>query len=119
MRRILASLICVYLFSITVHAQSVQQKAIVLKRMMELNHYSPRPVNDSFSLSLFKAVINATDSRRLLFTDPEYKRLSVYMYGLDDELNGKGWAFVDLATSLYKNALLRADSIAQKILSKP
>ena len=60
-----------------------------------------------------------TDRRRLLFTDAEYKILSAFKTKLDDELNGNGWAFYDLFESLYKRALIRADSIVNKLLQKP
>jgi hypothetical protein len=57
---------------------SVREKAILLKRMIELNHYSPRPVDDSFSVAVFKTVMNAADPKRLLFTTTEYTQLSGY-----------------------------------------
>jgi carboxyl-terminal processing protease len=97
----------------------VQQKAIVLKRMVELKHYSPRPVNDSFSVSVFNAIMNSADSRRLLFTDKEYQQLAAFKTGLDDELNGKGWNFADQFSRLYQVAMKRADSIISKLLQKP
>jgi carboxyl-terminal processing protease len=96
-----------------------QEKAIIATRMIELNHYSPRPVDDSFSVSLFKAMMNAADARRLLFTAAEYKLLSAYTFKLDDELKGNGWAFIDLFTSLYKKSLIRADSVINAVLQKP
>ena len=106
---------------ITIYAQlpAVQQKAIVLKRMVETKHYAPRPVDDSFSVSVFKAVLEAADPRRLLFTDAEYKLLSAFSNTLDDELQGRGWVFLDQFSRLYKNAVMRADSIINKITQKP
>lgn len=96
-----------------------QQKAFLVKRMIELNHYSPRAVDDSFSISLFKAMINAADSRRLFFTASEYKQLSEHNFRLDDELQGKRWEFLDQLTLLYKKCLVRADSMITTILQKP
>ena len=96
-----------------------QQKAFLVKRMIELNHYSPRPVDDSFSVNLFKAMVNAADSRRLLFTASDYKALSAFSLKLDDELQGNGWGFLDLFTNLYRRALTRADSIISAVLQKP
>jgi carboxyl-terminal processing protease len=96
-----------------------QQKAFVVKRMIELNHYAPRAVDDSFSMDLFRTMINTLDRRRLLFTAAEYKSLSAYSYKLDDELKGNGWAFLDLFTSSYKKSLTRADSILNVIIKRP
>ena len=87
--------------------------------MIELKHYSPRPVNDSFSMAIFKTVINSADRRRIFFTEPEYKQLLSFSLNLDDELNGKGWGFFEQFSALYKKALMRADTLADKILQKP
>ena len=109
-------------FGLTIiHAQLPvdQQKAILLKRMIELKHYSPRPVDDEFSTFVFKNIINSADRKRLLFTATEYKQLSAYTTTLDDELNRKGWAFLDLFSDLYKKALIRADTIITKLTQKP
>ncbi len=97
----------------------VHQKAIITKRMIELNHLSPRPVDDNFSETMFKTIINATDGRRLLFTDAEFKLLQTYQHKQDDELNGNEWAFLDRFSQLYKKAITRADSIINKIAAKP
>jgi carboxyl-terminal processing protease len=100
-------------------SSSTREKAIVLKRLIELNHFSPRPVNDSFSVALFETILNEADPRRLLFTAPEYTQLVRYKSKLDDELNGKDWAFFDLFSNLYNKALTRADSIVTSVLKKP
>ena len=87
--------------------------------MIELNHFSPRPVDDSFSIAMFRSLLKQADRRKLLFTDAEYKTLLTYSTGLDDELNGRGWKFFDVFESLYKRSLNRADSIVSKLLQKP
>lgn len=98
---------------------AAQQKALLVRRMIERNHYAPRAVDDSFSNSLFKKIINAADSRRLFFTTAEYNSLSVLSLKLDDELKGNGWVFADLFISLYKKALTRADSIINTVVQRP
>ncbi|HKO79362.1 MAG TPA: carboxy terminal-processing peptidase [Chitinophagaceae bacterium] len=121
MRRIFIVFVSLLFSSASLYAQSsvVQQKAIVVKRVIERNHISPRPVDDSFSMAMFRSLLKITDRRRLLFTDADYKALAAYNTKLDDELQGNGWAFLDLFESLYKRSLLRADSIITKISQKP
>jgi carboxyl-terminal processing protease len=120
MRIILVAIASIFLFAATSRAQSTpRDKAIILKRMIELNHYSPRAMDDSFSASVFRKMMNMADSRRLLFTASDYKALSALVLTLDDELQGKSWAFLDLFTQLYQKALSRGDSIIQKSLQKP
>jgi carboxyl-terminal processing protease len=96
-----------------------QKKAILVKRMIELNHYSPRLVDDSFSTDLLRAMINAMDGKRLLFTGAEYKLLSEYSTKLDDELKGNGWQFLNSFVFIYKKSLVRADSVITSVLQKP
>jgi len=108
MKRILPALIFLLLFQnhYLYTQSSLQQKAIVLKRMIELNHLAPKPVDDSFSADMFKIIINRADRRRLLFTDAEFK-------------SQQEWTFYDLFATLYKKALTRADSIITKLSQKP
>lgn len=84
-----------------------------------MKHYSPRPVDDSFSVNLFKMIMEETDPKRIYFTAAEFKQLQAFSNSLDDELQGKGWGFFDLFGTVYKNALMRADTIAGRILQKP
>ena len=111
----------VFFSLITTHGQLPidQQKAIILKRMIEIKHFSPRPVDDEFSVLVFKDIINSADRKRLLFTAAEYKQLSIYSTTLDDELNGKRWSFLNFFSDLYKRALMRADTIINKLTQKP
>ena len=87
--------------------------------MIELNHFSPRAVDDSFSAGMFRSILKTADRRKLLFTEAEYKALLMYSTGLDDELNGKSWKFMEIFEMLYKRSLTRADSIVNKLLQKP
>ena len=79
----------------------VQQKAMVVKWMIELNHLSPRAVEDSFSNRLFTSIINRADERRLFFTDAEFKSLQAFSLKLDDELNNREWGFYNQFSVLY------------------
>ena len=120
MKKILSTAIILLLSSIIFcQTNPVQQKAIVLKRMIEKKHYSPRLTDDNYSADVFKSILQEADPRRLLFTNAEYQDLYLFKYKLDDEINGKGWGFLDKFSFLYKNTLNRADSIINLIFKKP
>jgi len=121
MRKHLSSLVLSLLLCATGLCQlsPLQQKAITLKRTIELQHYAPRPVDDSFSLAVFKKIIETTDPKTLLFTAADFQQLLTYNTRLDDELRGNGWGFADKFSLIYKKALLRADSLINKALQKP
>lgn len=115
-----AAVAALLLYSDCLPAQApISSKAVIVKRKIELTHYSPRPVDDSFSVAMFRSIIKTIDRRQLLFTAAEYKTLTSYSTQLDDELNGKGWAFLPLLEQTYRKALTRADSIITKVTQKP
>src|SRR5436190_5719392 len=114
-------IVCLFFCCMDTRAQlsPLQSKAIIVKRMIELNHLSPRPVDDSFSVAMFRSLLKTADKRMLLFTDAEYKTLLTFSTSLDDELEGKSWNFFGLFESIYKGSLIRADSIINNVLQKP
>src|SRR5688500_13711472 len=83
-------LITIALSSCAYSQSSFRSRLITLKRTIELNHYSPRPINDSFSVALFDRFVmhlnNHIDSVKL--SDVQQKGLNAYRLQLDDELNG-------------------------------
>lgn len=117
MRKSLVLTVALLFCLVVVYAQvsPLQKKAIVLKRLIELKHYSPVPVNDSFSARMFDKLINQLDNRRLLFTDAEYRSLYNYRLSLDNELTGQSWNFYNQLAAFYNKALTRADSIINKV----
>lgn len=97
----------------------LKQKAILLKRVIEINHFAPRQMNDSFSVLFFNAVLKTLDPQKKIFIQSEYDRLASFSTQLDDELNGKNWQFFTTLKTVYKSATTRADSLTKVILQKP
>lgn len=110
------------LFRVEVKAQvmsNYQRQAIMVKRVIEKNHYSPRPVDDAFSVQVFDRLLERLDDDKLYFLQQDIKQLSAYRLKIDDELNGKSWGFLDELTKLYKQRLLKADSVILLASQKP
>jgi len=80
-------------------------------------HYSPRIVDDVFSESLFDHFFESLDPDLVFFTNADLSGLSSFRKTLDDELNGKGWTFLNKITPLYRLRLLQADSIINEVTS--
>ena len=110
-------------FAINAHSQSqsrkYQSQAITLKRVIEREHYSPRPVNDAFSESLFADFLLRVDPYRLYFIADDIKQLSAFRQQLDNELQGAQWSFLDKFFVLYKERLKKADTLVNAVLQKP
>jgi carboxyl-terminal processing protease len=120
--RILYPFAALVLFFSNTQAQQppLQRQAIILKRVIEKNHYNPRPVNDAFSTELFDRVIKRLDEYKLYLTQQDISSLSAaYRTQLDEELEGKSWGFTTALAKLYKARLLRADTIRNRLLDKP
>jgi carboxyl-terminal processing protease len=94
------------------------QEAILLRKNLQKNHYSPPPVDDKLSRQIFYNFINLLDPRHLYFTIGDLKELDIYKLRIDDELNGDSWKFLSFATNLYKQRLLISERTANEILQK-
>lgn len=122
MNTALRMLLCTGIFLLSSSVQSqvpLQEQAFVLKRMIELHHVSPRPVNDQFSEDLFDSFLESLDNDHLYFTQSDLESLLKYRYLLDDELSGRGWNFFNAVISIYKKRLQQADSLVSIISQKP
>ena len=101
---------------------TVKQKAFVLKRFMELNHYQPLVWNDTSSAMLYNKWIDELDEEKLFFTQKDIALLEPYKTRLDDELLGKSTAgqdFFSLSVLLFERRLQKTDSIIKAALAKP
>ena len=109
------------LFFATARAQQplLQRQTILLKRVIEKNHYKPRPADDAFSADVFDRMLEKLDEYKLYFTAKDIAQLSAYRNKIDDEMRGQSWGFADALAKLYKARLLKADTIANKLLDKP
>ena len=120
MRNFLCIILC---YSVNfVNAQQpdlLRQKAITLKRFLEMNHYQPLVWNDSSSERLFNKWIVSLDPEKLIFTRADMATLLPFKTKLDDEMSGKSWEFFNLSTGLYRKRLIKVDSIIKNVLAKP
>ena len=97
----------------------LKQKALVLKRFLEKNHYKPLHWSDTSSAMLYEKWLQELDEEKLFFTAADLLLLNVYKTTLDDELNGGEWKFFASSMDIYRNRLQKADSICNAILAKP
>jgi carboxyl-terminal processing protease len=100
-------------------SSNLRNQTLLLKRVIELNHYWPHAINDSFSARVFHDFIERLNQDDEILGKPELSSLSKYTYTIDDELNGTGWEFVDHATIVYERALRSADSALAKSKKDP
>jgi carboxyl-terminal processing protease len=97
----------------------VGKQAVMLRRVLDKYHYHPRPLNDSLSAQVFHRFLGMLDPRHLYFTAADVQQLSAYRTRLDEELRGKSWQLVPLATRLYGQRLAAAEKAVEAALQKP
>ena len=96
----------------------LQTKAMLLKRVIERNHYAPKPVDDLFSEQVYDEIIHTLDDYKLYFTQQDLARLAPFRHQIDDEMAGKSWGFTNLLVKIYGAAKARADTTATALLQK-
>jgi carboxyl-terminal processing protease len=115
--------VCLFYFSPALAQKeednSMQPEALLLRAVLEKNHYSPRVLDDNFSSQVFNRFVNLLDHHHLYFTGADLKVLSAYRLQIDNELNGTPWKFLPLITDLYKQRLAISEKTFSEILQKP
>ncbi len=95
----------------------------ILKNVSELLeeiHYSPKDINDKFSLEVFKKYLKDVDAEKKLFLKSDILELSKYQNQLDDEILGKvPVQFVPAVVAIYKKRLQETQNISHEILAQP
>ena len=86
-------------------ASEFRSNALLLKRTIELNHYSPPPINDEFGGRIFKGLIEKLNDEHTYLSPTQVQQLEKYRNTIDDELNGNGWDFVNNITQVYRKSL--------------
>ena len=99
--------------------QKAVRDAFMISRMVEKFHVQPRPLDDSLSAVMYAGLLEELDEQRILFTQEDIRQLSAYRFKLDDEVRGQQPGFLQLFTSLYKQRLLQADTMVDKICATP
>jgi carboxyl-terminal processing protease len=95
------------------------QKALILTRTFENNHYKPRTLDDSLSVEIFYRFLTLSDPDGLIFTSEDVNSLSDYKYRLDDLIKSGSCEFLDEFKKYYIHRLIQDDSIIASILSIP
>jgi carboxyl-terminal processing protease len=87
---------------------------------LEELHYSPKPIDDKFSLEVFDKYLSEVDAEKNIFFQSDIDGLrGKYGKEIDDEILGKPIAFVPAVNVVYKKRLGETELLYRDILSKP
>lgn len=96
-------------------AQHYCTESDLVIRLLDKYHYRPLPFNEQLSKNVYKEFINMLDVSGIYFLSTEVDSLSKWENILQADIRASDCQFLALTTRLYKQGLLRADSIINKI----
>ncbi|MBS1643873.1 MAG: carboxy terminal-processing peptidase [Bacteroidetes bacterium] len=101
---------------------STERKSVIISTVMNAiqnAHYSPRPVDDSFSKAIYNKMLDNLDYDRKLFTQQDIDKIKDEQFHIDDELKMGSSEFFDRLNKLFYTVVDRADSFQKEILRSP
>ena len=87
-----------------------------INKLLQNEHYSPKPMNDSLSAYVFDELLNELDPSRNIFLKSQADSLTKkYRLQLDNYILQKNCSFLDNIRKEYQESLLRNKSILEKL----
>ena len=91
----------------------------LLAFVIEKGHYSPVPIDDAFSKSLYDDYIESLDPSKRFFLQSDIDEFSKYQFELDDEILNKELEFFDLTFSRLQTRMAESKTYYKEILASP
>ncbi|GAB2634895.1 carboxy terminal-processing peptidase [Emticicia sediminis] len=95
------------------------EKADLLVQVLQKKHCEPRKIDNLFSEQLFDLFLKNLDEQKSIFTATDEVSLSKYKSLLDDQIKVKDLVILSKVAQIYRNRLLKIDSIIQQFTQKP
>ncbi len=99
-----------------------ERKSLVLTTVMKaLNegHFSPRPLDDSFSNQVWTKFLEQLDYEKKFFTAADIQKLKAYQFSIDDELKKGNADFFKAVDPMFQSSIERAEKFSTEILKTP
>ena len=108
-----------FLLSFSLFSQNGESTCEILLKinaLIQREHISPKPINDSLSAYVFDNLLDNLDPSRNIFYKSEYDALSAkYRLNIDDLILNENCAFINEIKSVYTKDLLRNKVIIEKL----
>jgi carboxyl-terminal processing protease len=99
-----------------------ERRAIIIAAIMKAvgaAHYSPRPIDDTFSARVYNRVVNLLDYDKLFFTQEDMNKLSKYQYAIDEEIKNNSVEFFDTINAIYVRRVSDGERFSKQALAQP
>lgn len=100
-------------------SKETNRNTAILETVMttiEQGHFSPRVLDDSFSLAVFNKTLHTLDYRKNFFTQQDVDHLSAFQYDIDDEIRNKTTLFFDTVDNVFTRRIDSAEGYYKSIL---
>lgn len=99
--------------------EKMQTIMVSVKNTLSYLHYSPKPINDAYSLDVYNKYFESIDNSKRFFLQSDMDEFSKHKTKLDDYLNNGDLVFYKLTIDRLYQRMDEVDKITQDILSKP
>ncbi|MBK8623373.1 MAG: carboxy terminal-processing peptidase [Saprospiraceae bacterium] len=82
-------------------------------------HLNPKPIDDTFSKTVFDDFIKKLDPSKIFFIKKEFVELQKFEMLVDDQVNARNFDFFDKSFLLSESAIDRAKIIFEEEIEKP
>ena len=87
--------------------------------VLEKGHYSPKALDDAFSIEIYERFIDGLDPLKRYFLEEDLKRFEAYRLDIDDQLKNKELEFFDLVHQTLVKRIEEAKAIYKGVLADP
>ncbi len=87
--------------------------------VLEKGHYSPKALDDAFSIEIFERFIKDLDPLKRYFLEEDISRFEMYKLEIDDQLKNKELAFFDLVYATLLRRIEETKLLYKDVLSRP
>ena len=101
---------------------SESKRKLVIETIMKTiqgGHFSPRNIDDSFSIHVYNKFVNELDYSKLFFTQQDINKLAAYKFLIDDEIKTNSTEFFDTVDAVIIRRTTGAEKYYKEILAKP
>ncbi len=96
-----------------------QKLLTAVGQLLQDEHYSPKPLDDAFSKSVFKKYLDELDGDKTLFLQSDITELKKFETTIDDEIKGTNEiGFVPAVNSIYNKRVPEVTALYKKLLAQ-
>lgn len=108
-------------YSANSRSSEAKRKLVVetVMKTIQGGHYSPKPLDDTFSSRVFNKIIHDFDYDKLFFTQQDINKLDAYQYKIDDEIRDNSIEFFDTFDAMYLRRIADVEQYYQTMLKEP